>query len=807
MNKNKKHSSKNFLASLLNVRASERSAVLVSWLLRFFLHTGIVLGTTVIIALFVARFGISKLPYLLIFQALLISLGTSYFSHLVKKFSTHALINFTILISAILIGLGIFSHNLNSVAFIVIVTLAQAVFITQLEICILSYTEDLFSPTQGARVFPIIESGELFGGITGGVLTSVLVYWFSVPEILVIWIFSLLAIALLIRFYQLPSHDLSQLYEYPKKSLPAHSIRHKLQHKFAKVGKSLKIFRQHHFIRNLVLVIGVFWICHHLIQFQFTQYVASHVQATMTFSSKAAYESELVHSIAKFEAILHASALVIQFFIASRIISSLGMIRSLLIHPVIVILSALSLLMLPRFVIALILRNNLEIGSIIHLNTYHNAYYVIPEEKRSQLREIFEGFIKPAGAIIGMVIVIGLGMFLVDQQVAQIINVILIAILIISISAIHQSSRSYSKLARKNLRNFKSPQDQISALEITQQKGHNPHYQKVFIKDIGEIIRSNSTSAEVLIAALETAAKIQSDKLISPILAVIKHPNHEVRRMAIHALHQFNNQKLKGIVSHIKEHISNETNAGIRRDLIRLLAKLNKPIARQFFLKNLESSQPMIPLSATIYGIGLTKKHQDRKLLKPYLENPDFHVRSMTLLALWKLHYSHQKLIPKILRHINSAQTDDQIISKLLLLSKVNFPHIKHQILPTINHPNPNIQLHSAIDLGKKGCSEAIEPLSKIYCHPDPQLRQKARLFIHRLNPKLQNKIKIVSEKLLAQRVQEILSQAQTNNLQQMPISNLQQLHDTYLISGDHRAIKDTAEVLLNKQQPAAQSC
>src|SRR3989338_5840548 len=168
-----------FVNRILNVSSHEWPRILLGWHLNLFLRTGFVIGWTVTVAMFINRIGIEALPYLFVLNALMIMMGSIFYSYLLQKINRQLLIIYTILMGGALLLLSTLFSLSNDFIFFGLILVAQSILLSQLNILISLFTEDLFSPLESQRTFPLIATSETIGGILGG-LTVGLFSWILV---------------------------------------------------------------------------------------------------------------------------------------------------------------------------------------------------------------------------------------------------------------------------------------------------------------------------------------------------------------------------------------------------------------------------------------------------------------------------------------------------------------------------------------------------------------------------------------------------------------------------------------------------
>ena len=133
------------LNRLLNVSSKEWPRILVAWSMIFFTRIGFIIGGSILIAVFLGRIGIDLLPSFFLLNALFMMLGTFVFRRLIHKFPREVLITFNVLFTAGTLLLSIlFLTQEHLSLFLISILIAQSVLLSQLNILVSLFNEDLF---------------------------------------------------------------------------------------------------------------------------------------------------------------------------------------------------------------------------------------------------------------------------------------------------------------------------------------------------------------------------------------------------------------------------------------------------------------------------------------------------------------------------------------------------------------------------------------------------------------------------------------------------------------------------------------
>lgn len=779
--------------AILNVQSDEWSTVITAWLLRFFYFFGYILGWTILTALFVSRFGVEKLPLLYIFNAGLVMLSTFYFTKLVRFFSNSELINLTLLLGAGLLFAASFLINISTGLFIAAILLANSIFLAQLEIFIFSFTEDLFTPLEAERLFPIIESGELLGAVLGGLSVTFLSHIFPPQKLIFFWILALLSISAIIYFLPHEANSLPRLTR-------RHTLKNKASHELTKTTDYIKSVS---FLSKLAVIVGLFWMLFYLVQFQFTYFITENVRAAL--QPGQSLESALTAEIGKLEAMLHTTGFIVQFFIAGRLISSIGTIKSLLIQPVLSIAGGLAVLIYPGFITAFIARNNLEIGRSTHLNAYHNTFYAVRHSMRNQVREYFEGYTRQIGIIVGMV-----GLLIFQFTISSIaasyqLNLSIVIIALVSIFLVIKAKPAYTSYARSHITSPTSSETQKSAISILLQNGHTKEYDQLFTKDLIKILSEKTSAPEVKVEALKLLTKIQNPKALSSIVAAISDKSRDVRTQAVHSLSIFNKKSIKPdtlqkIVERLEDLAISDAERETRIAAIRSLIKLSPRQAKSFISNAITRALPN--LSDYIYAASLLKSPEIIPSIKPFLSSDSTKIKSSALISLWQLSHNHEYLNSHLAEFLNPKSSQDHL-TLINILSKINYPAGEKILTKYLNSKNSEHKRNATFALAKKLNPAAIPTLANYLSDPNSPDHQVSKQLVRTLPHKFQRRIHSQMHTQLTSKVRDIITKSGVKFLEDLSKNDLLQLKYAYAATNDHQALIDIEHLMQQQKNNA----
>lgn len=677
----------NFLGKLMNISEHEWPRVIVSWVITFFLRVGFIIGWTVIMSMFINRIGIEQLPLFFIVNAALVITGTVIFSRFIEKIRKEILIIINILLAAILLISATLFVIYSGWIFFGLVLIAQSVIISQLNISISLLVEDLFTPLESQRTFPIIESSETIGAIAGGIIVSTLAYSIPSYKFFYIWVLCLMIVIPIILSFKTLSTDIPA-FEH-KKEINEGGIK--------KIAKSLKKAQKSPFLKGLIVVILLQWMVINLIEFQYMKAVEQNVTGTEeetlalenthenlqadilniesetieeTITTETSHtnktsEEALTEKLGMLQVIFGIATLAMQLFISSRIIKNLGIIKSMAIHPLVTLANMVNMLLKFNIVTASTTKAFSEMSGILFLNAYHSSYYAFEENIREQMKELLEGIIKPSGALLGMGLIILLENFTRGTNLTFTTNLVLIIIAILSAALISSLQNKYTQQSQKNIEKNASHHTRINAIEILAQKGHNIDHRQLI-----KIILKETEPEEVQLKAVETIKERKDPQTIPDLLTCLKSGNPNIRLAVIETLGEFKNLDkhfFKSGFGHfriqeaLKTIFEKEEHEEIRSAIIKVLAKLDQKELIPFILKNLNSAEEKI-VADCIYICGLFKDPNSIYYLEKFLDHPNPKIRANAIISLWQFKELRSKLNHYLDQMINNSKKELRLV-------------------------------------------------------------------------------------------------------------------------------------------------
>lgn len=794
------------LSKLLNVSRAELPRVSVCWVMNFFLRVGFVIGWTLLTAMFVTRFGIAKLPYLFITNAVFVILGTVLYSEIIHRFRKDVLIILSALFGSFtLLGSLFFPENFVFFALLIVV---QSVFLSQLHILIWLFAEKLFSPLESQRAFPLIESAETLGMLAGGALIAALASSIPGYKFIYIWILTLVLIIPALFLFRSYVRKIPFLNIKRKRPLTLQSVS-----QLQRMTSGARELKKNSLVKTLFVIVLCQWIFVSLLEFQYTKAVnqsvthagestivlderqftvslllASHAMKRETpeprrgkelFSS----EQELTQNLGALHILFAVSALLIQLLFASRLIGNLGIAGSLLLHPVVLILGLFGMTFRFNFFSAVIARNNFEISNTVFKNAYHSSFYVLSRSLRQMTKEFLDGLVRPIGTILGMGFLLGFGLLYAEAKFTLSINEFMLFILLIMIWAIVRFRRAYTQLSKRHLLGKGETSEKLQAIEILSQPGHHDP-----TSSLVKTLADSHESVRVKTAVLEALERLSDPVSISAIVHAFSDKSHEVRRAAVAALRPFaeyldDHVMLQHtVIDALRKLFRREPHHEVQAEIIEILSMFNHAGVVDFLLDILKHSAPSLQALCLKFFRRVEDQHLNEYIL-PYLDSRNPEVRAGAIIALWDFPLHHAVVRDLLDSMLADRRTTFQM-SAFAVVSEVGYEKKLFFVRNTLKNARGPLRLRAALTLAQLGESDGLPVLLDFYLARNSSVIRMIREELLRAPDNIQRHFEKMLYQEVSCRVTQRFSEENVSTLQECTDRFLRELKGYYNLVG-----------------------
>lgn len=794
---------------LLNVSNQEWPRICIAWTLTFLARIGFIIGGSVLLAVFLSRVGIELLPGLFLLNALFMMGGAFVFRKLIHEFRRELLITTIVLVSSVALLLSIYLLGQNTLLFLVFFLLAESVCLSQLNILVSLFNEELFSPLESQRTFPIIESAETIGGIMGGLCLSLFAAEVPTYKFILLWILLLLAILPIVLLFNAKTMQVPRLEEGEEK-----------HHK--KFKESFSEIKKIPFLKALMLVVVLHWGIINVLEFQYTKAIQQDVfseqeetivihentEVQLASEEEKTAQEEYQHLIAQklgtLHVIFYSAALVMQLIFASRIMTFLGVTSSMLLHPLVTLLNLIFMTLRFNFFSAAMTRGSYELTGILFKNSYDSSYYSIPHAIRTDMKEWMQGVMKPLGAMLGTILMIVIAFILKGPAQTLALNFILIAMSFCMAITLWGMGKKYTQMSEQNLSHKLDLPTRLNAIEILAQKGHD----KTTLA-LQKILKRES-EPEVLKESILHTLGLQEDlESISSVLEMLSHKNEHLRLAAAQALSQFHELKKAlmeqsftryRVIESLKDRLQKEQNEAIREELVYVFYNLAPETLTEFLIETIkvENKQKAV----FIRMLRLFHDSNLRFYLEEHLNSRDPEVKAAAVVALWQFKPLRNELRHHLNQMLNSPK-ELVLCEGIEVCGIVKELSFKKELKSYLTHHSEKVKQTALLALAQMAEPSTIPTLVEALSNPAHEWFNRTFHLLGKFPKQFRELLQTSLHLRISGKISELLAMHKGKKLNEIPHETLQLLHQFYLkINAHHEvhAIKKVLESKIHKQ-------
>ncbi len=774
---------------IFNVKRNEWSRIALAWMIRFFYRFGFVIGWTVLVAMFVTHYGISSLPYLFILIAIFTIIGTFFYSVILDKFKRNTVMISTIFAATLVLFLAAYFAKYQILFFALVIT-SVSVFLMQLKMILNAYVEDMFNPLESERTFPLIEASETVGGILAGLTVTFLANSIEIFQFVYLWIAVLILIIPLVLIHESVSGGVKLISAH--KSRKCIGIWDKLKNEISGGSKQLN------YIKGLFLIVFFQWLLFNLLEFQYTLSVYENV-SEVVMDAGSGFEHAFVHDLGALFILFSSSALLVQFFIGSRLINYLGVIGSMLLHSVVTILSLFGFTVMPSFSTAVLLKNNFTITTVIHTNAYHSSYYAIKEGFRGQVREFLEGIVRPIGAIAGTLALIVVQSLFKGESLVFAVNFLMISTVIFAFIVTYKQQNKYTDVALEDLNIENNKHVRFNAIDILAQKGH-----RTSLVNLCKILKDKNEPVSVRVKILKTFGELGDLTVLQNIIHCFKSPIFAIREAALESLSSYkalcvrNNKNILAkcnLISSLKNLYKKEPDSIALVTIIRLMSQISVVATSEFLFSVLEKRKSGGKAEA-IAALGRYGDVNVAALLQPYLKSRIPKEKISAAISL----YRHSDMRDESLHIISSFLFSNQsakISQALFAIGELRLKDKKKICIKYLHSKNSTLKMHAAVALAKMRYLKSIPVLVDLIFSDDEDIAMKTKFLVKKIDAVIVSNLTKVVNHIVSQRVEDIASECE--EISDLKIDALKKLRWCYCLVDEYEEIENIDGIMKSK--------
>jgi len=731
----------NMISYVFNIGRHEWLKVSLCWWQKFFVGASHVVGHTILIAMFAKRIGVENLPYLFIADALLIFFATAIFTPLIEKFRKERLLVIIAIVATLFLITG-WLMDPSSILFYVVLLMATSLFISQFTIISALYIEDQFSPLESQRTFPVIESAEILSALVAGfVLFFISNFHIEAKHVILLWAFFVLFAGISVLIYQKVSHRFPYLHFLKEEDKVSKNI-------FRDLDKVVQSIRHNNFLSMLAFIAFIQVVIAIILEYQYTS-ALSH--ATDAHGAGGGHgEMDLTHALSMYIVLFASTGMVLQVFLGSRIVKWFGVVKTMLLNPV---LSAFGFMaMMAHFTQATAIGGKYvyDLTNLFYKNAYLSSYYTVNKSIREKAKAMIEGWVMPIGTITGTIIILILNHVYHGESLNVLLNTTLIIFAILMAFLFRKLKKSYTEQSVIGLRS-NDLSSKFTAIEILGEHGH-----KNSLHALVQAVTMPHQKETVKIKILETFGRLQIIRTVPNILDEFEDESKEVKIAAVKALGAFGKGLGKKffeqafthhrIVSQLEELFIKEPSQELKSEIIKVMAYLHEKETVPLLLKVMKSDNDVL-VAAALHVVG--HEFQDLNIayyIREHLQSESARVKTNAVIALWQFKQYRLKLLVEIVQML-SRKDKDGILSTIYLLGELKSHQEVKKLLEYLKHEDPDIRRYSAIALAKLDHDDSVNVLMTCIFREDIPTSKKTI----RMLEEVETGIKKIVERLMQQ--------------------------------------------------------
>lgn len=734
----------------LGIAAHEKSRVKVAWFMRFLYQIGFVVSWTIVIALFVERFGIENLIFLFLAEACLFFMGSVFVSFFHQKIrEDHYLVYKVILTLFFLFIASLFEKT--QIEFFVFVIFAKDLFFSRINISLLRQTEEFFSPLEAQKFIPIIDSAITIGTIVGAFLMIELLKGF--PEEAVLWLWGIVTALLGIVALSLPK-TLNLLPSFEKEK--------------AKVSKKNRIMvafertKNSPFLKNLLCIVLLQAVVFTFIEYEFTKELHEEIlvekynehpiemkdlQASLfreakeqilniskvtqekvsELSSNLIAHDKLAHDLGMFHLIFGIISLFVQFIITSRVLNYLG-IAGAMVSYFLLLLTALVSVSLGYGGMN-VLRGIQHGFHSIGTSAYHLVFYSFFSSCRDALRFFLEGFVAPLGVIIS----VGIIYFIPHEYKAYIMIGAILGLMVLGVFM----KKNFTKHSAKITKSEKNIAAKIHHIEILGQRGHRD---ADFILE--KELKNKKNCPIVREKVIFTLSRINNPHVINTYTELLNADTEslEMKECVLNALLKMDS--LKGywkdhafsqhhLIEVLNDLFMKHDHGHIRKLIImNIFQHIPEHKVVPFFLKEIktqdEKQQSILLRSCSLFDDPAAVFY-----LRSFLTHSSSRIRGAAIITLWK--FEERNVVMPLLEALLKSKEEECLISGLYAVGEIKESRFVSKIFKYLESSSANVRLHTLIALAKMGDLRSLPGLVALIFSEDKKIAESALHMMERV--------------------------------------------------------------------------
>ncbi|MCI0399625.1 MAG: HEAT repeat domain-containing protein [Chloroflexi bacterium] len=741
-----------FLEKLLNIRPTEWPRLLLLFTMAFLVVAGNTWGRTIVFAAFLQQVGVQALPAVLVIGSILTLIATSIYAAFADRVPNDKLLIaiLAVAVAGMAGGRLLLGAELITIAYPLLYLLFLVVIQGAFFLHWWTYVNSYYDTRSAKRIIPIVATAARIAGIVGGLTMPLLNQLLTPPDIVVVWLGTLVFTAVLAGLmpYLLGERrtgSKSLVYSPAIEETERQSFLGNLREGFHYVSQSA-------YLRWLAVSTFLLMM---LLAFL-------HYQSGEIFETRLASVEELSNLVGNITGFANLIMLPLQLFLLSRIIGRIGLGNANLIFPVTTLAIASGLIFLPGIPTALLADLDYNILRSSFQSPIESLLYnAVPLRVKGRARGFIGGLVLPAGSLLGSSLLL-LPLLSVEWFVPVMIGLLAVAFVGSALVIRQRYAQALITLLEQEDFSFLLSQEAsdlivtdsatLKSLEKKLEESTSPEFTIFMAKLISDI--GGNAAVPILATATQrgdahvrstivdilVAADVRDSAVHQLYSDLLNDSEPQVRQSAILGLKHLDGEdsdKFRQLALQCLSDNTTDVRAQVLPSLLRARDSTYQAPAEQALAEMLASEEPR-QRALAVHGLGKVGHAAAIHKLVEFLRDPEDAVRLEVAIAIETL--SEKKLPEEVAPLVREqmAQSHQDPIERvrqavLIVLGRIGSHESHKTLINALLDPSPRVR-ETAVEVLSNMGKAVIPTVHPQLDSPDSQLRKMAVMILSGVN-------------------------------------------------------------------------
>tara|TARA_R110002167_G_scaffold158538_4_gene353790 strand:- start:1437 stop:4253 length:2817 start_codon:yes stop_codon:yes gene_type:complete len=499
------------IKKIFDIREGEYKISFLMQAYIFLIITTLLIVKPTVNALFLSGLGVESLPFAFLIVALVAVFSSFFYYKALDKYPLNKIIEATLISSIVLLtGLGIIlNFNIINIWLLYFFYVWVAIYAVLSASQFWVLANIVFNVREAKRIFGFIGSGAILGGIFGGYLTSLLVPWIGIENLMFIAaLFLAICVPLLSKIWKLRVQNLNA-FKQKKRTI-------------SNADKPFTLIKNSKHLTYIAGIVGISVIVAKLVDYLFSDFASASITDPDDLASFFAFWFSTFNLI----------SLAIQLFVTRKIVGIWGVGFSLVLLPIGIFMGSLLFFIFPELaVVVLIKAIDGTMKQSIHKSAIELLSLPLPFDLKNKTKSYIDVVVDSiATGIAGFILIfIVKGLNLSSSYISAIIMVLVI----VWVYFVYKVRLEYFKTFRENL----------SVISEKIEKNKKPIPSNTSVLKGMKTVFENGTESQILFM-LKKLQEINDKRFVNDVQKLLQHPSDAIKTAAIQNMYFLNSTSL-----------------------------------------------------------------------------------------------------------------------------------------------------------------------------------------------------------------------------------------------------------------------